>query len=85
VQQYLEGWIKGLELQDIRQNTLDEWRSHVRNHLVPALGALRLQQLDGQHIRAFYAELRESGNRRTKRGLSPKSVWNIHLCLSRAQ
>lgn len=81
---YLEDWIKGLALEDVRTNTLDEWSSHVRNHLMPKLGSIRLQQLSAQHIRAFYAGLRESGHQRTGGGLAPKSVWNIHLCLTRA-
>src|SRR5215471_3922127 len=84
MEQYLTDWIKGLELADIRPNTRDEWGGHVRNHLSPKLGTIRVQQLTSQHIRAFYAELRESGHTRTGEGLSPKSVWNVHLCLSRA-
>lgn len=84
MKEYLEKWIKGLELEGVRANTRDEWGGHVRNHIVPKLGAIRVQQLESHHIRAFYAELRESGHCRTGGGLSPKSVWNIHLCLSRA-
>lgn len=68
----------------MRANTRDEWGGHVRNHLVPRLGTVRLQQLDSQQIRTVYAELRLSGHCRTGAGLSPKSVWNVHLCLSRA-
>ena len=41
VRAYLEGWIKALELEDVRANTLDEWAGHVRNHLVPKLGNKR--------------------------------------------
>ena len=53
MQRYLEDWIKGMELEDVRANTRDEWGGHVRNHLVPKLGTIRLQQLNSQHIRAF--------------------------------
>jgi integrase len=80
---YLESWRKGLELEDLRPNTREEWDGYVRNHL-SRLGQIRLQQLSMQHILDCYAELRQSGNQRTGRGLSPKSVWNVHLCLSRA-
>jgi integrase len=84
VDQFLQDWIKDLELEDVRPNTLDEWSSHVRNHLRPKLGKILAQQLTSEHVRDFYRELRVSGNQRTGEGLSPKSVWNIHLCLSRA-
>jgi integrase len=81
---YLEEWRKGLEVKDLRPNTREEWDGHVRNHLQPRLGTIRLQQLTTQHILDCYDALRRSGNLRTKEGLSAKSVWNVHLCLSAA-
>lgn len=83
--QYLTRWHQGLTLrEEVRPNTRDEWASHIRNHLIPRLGHIRLQQLTLAHIRACYGDLRESGHRRHGGGLSAKSVWNIQRCLHRA-
>lgn len=85
VAEYLEPWIVQLPLTShTRENTLDEWRSHIRNHLVPHLGKVRIQALGPQQIRAMYAQLRQDGHQVTGRGLSAKSVWNVHVCLRRA-
>jgi len=83
--EYLDGWLARLKLtRSVRANTHDEWESHVRNHLKPHLGSIRLQQLAPAQIQAFYDQLHATGHQRTGEGLSPKSVWNIHMCLRKA-
>ena len=85
VETYLTDWIRDLPLTTtIRANTRDEWDGHIRNHLIPHLGKVRLQALGGQQIKAMYAQLRQDGHQRTGGALSAKSVWNIHVCLRRA-
>lgn len=82
---YLEGWIARLKLTGaVRANTRDEWAGHVRSHLVPHLGAIRLQALSAPQIEAMYAKLHESGHQRTGGPLARKSVWNVHMCLRKA-
>lgn len=51
--------------------------SHVRLHLKPALGTVRLKQLRAEQLQRLYAAL-------LKRGLSPKTVRNCHGCLASA-
>jgi integrase len=43
---YLDMWLEGLfAREEVRANTRDEWSGHVRTHLKPRLGSVRLQQL----------------------------------------
>lgn len=85
VAQYLAGWLSGLDLRrEVAGNTLDGWRICIERHLGPRIGAVRLQQLTQGQIRACYRDLQERGRADGKGGLSAKSTWNVHLCLSRA-
>jgi integrase len=91
---YLRDWIKNLEAPhdpgeetdapgEVRDWTLTGWEVAVRRHLIPRLGLLQLQQLTRPQIRAAYRDIRASG-RKDGGPLSPKTVWNVHLCLHRA-
>lgn len=57
--------------------TYESYEYHVRLHLKPALGKVRLKQLGADQLQRLYADL-------LKRGLSPKTVRNCHICLSSA-
>jgi integrase len=84
VRQYLDEWIEGLSVRrDVDGNTLAGWSGVVKHHLRP-LGSIRLQQLQQSRIVRLYEQLLESGRVDDQGGLSRKSVWNVHICLSRA-
>jgi integrase len=57
--------------------------TNLKVHVIPALGALKLQRLTAPRLAAFYSELLASG-RRDGKGLAPKTVRNIHALLHRA-
>lgn len=85
VSDYLEQWITALDAAKRETgSTLYGWRVCIDLHLVPRLGDLRIQQLTQPQIRACYHDLDLHGNTRTGGALAPKSVWNVHLCLTRA-
>jgi integrase len=44
-------------------NTLELYRGHVRNHISPVLGKLKVGQLDAEVLDSFYAELRRCRSR----------------------
>lgn len=82
---YLQRWIKDLERSgEVRDATVIGWDVVVRRHLVPHIGTIRLQDLTREHVKRLYSHLGEEGRADGERGLSPKSVWNAHLCLHRA-
>src|SRR4051812_40493425 len=58
----------------IRATTFTGYTNHVRLHLCPRLGALKLDELDGQTLNRFYASL-------LAKGLSPTSVRLVHATI----
>ena len=61
----------------VRPSTLARYRLDVETKLVPRLGSIPLQKLNGAHLDALYAELLEEG-------LSPSSVRHVHVVAHRA-
>ena len=77
VGEYLtEHWLPAMA-STVRPTTADTYGRLVRLHLVPSLGAVRLQQLERAHVSRWLAGL-------TAGGLSPKSVRNVHGVLVKA-
>jgi integrase len=65
------------------------WESYARNvrlHVVPRLGGVRLQQVDGGMLNRLYADLLDEGRLlgRQSPGLKPRTVRYIHTILSAA-
>ena len=61
----------------VRYSTFTSYESHVKRHVIPALGDLELDQIRPQQLNAFYAS-------RTAAGLSAGTVRRIHATLRRA-
>lgn len=60
----------------LRPLTFESYAGNVRNHIVPRLGSLRLQQLTPSMINSMYSELGST--------LSPRTIRYIHTILRRA-
>ena len=76
VGQWLTAWEQDY-LAGIKPRTQEAYRSIIKNHLQPELGAARLDILNAHTIQHFYNGLR-------KNGLSPKTIKNIHGVLHEA-
>ncbi|HEU0257533.1 MAG TPA: tyrosine-type recombinase/integrase [Microbacteriaceae bacterium] len=78
---YATEWTKGLRLES---STVQGYEKIIRNHIVPQLGAIRLDKLTATRIGRHYRELEKSG-RRDKRGfgqpLSVNTVNKVHVVL----
>ncbi len=76
----LEGWantwIDNYVAPNLKPLTLDAYRSVMRRHIFPALGALRVQEIGPAHVQGFYADM-------VKAGLSSKTVRNVSAILSK--
>ena len=79
----LEQWFPAVEGR-LRPSTRANYQTNLQVHIIPALGALKLQRLTAPRIASFYSELLAAG-RRDGKGLAPKTVRNIHALLHRAQ
>ncbi|HWJ64692.1 MAG TPA: site-specific integrase [Acidimicrobiales bacterium] len=74
----------------LRKSTHVAYRRNVELHVIPALGKRPLDQLSPEDIDMFYAALLKDGRKKRPgekgqpKGLSPKSVHNIHVMLNKA-
>lgn len=60
----------------LRPLTFESYAGNVRNHIVPRLGSLPLQQLTPSMLNSMYSELRST--------LSPRTIRYIHAIMRRA-
>ncbi len=66
-------------LGDVKPRTKDSYKATIRNHIKPALGAVKLSALSPHEIQRFY-----NGLQKGEKSLSPKSVKNTHGVLHKA-
>ncbi|HEY5359804.1 MAG TPA: site-specific integrase [Streptosporangiaceae bacterium] len=78
VASWLNYWITNIAAPPhIAENTHAGYRVDVRKHIVPGLGAHRLEKLTPEHVERFYAKLR-------REGLAPGGVHHVHRTLRAA-
>lgn len=74
---FLNRWLEDSVQLSVRPTTLRSYRGIVKNHIVPRIGHVVLNQLTSQHIQWLYAELNRSG-------VAPRLRELIHSVLRRA-
>ena len=62
--------------------TLERYRELIDGHIIPHLGAVVLQKLQGGQIDVFYSHLRTAGRKDGKGGLAEQTIIHIHRRLS---
>ena len=77
VSKWLDIWLNDYVISSVKPFTYKSYETQCRVHIVPALGAIPLQVLNTHTIQTFYNGL-------SKRGLSPKTIKNIHGVLHKA-
>lgn len=77
VEAWLTHWVENIAAPTVRPNTLTGYRVAVNNHLIPGIGAHRLDKLRPEHLERFYVAL---GKKRTRAGTEFKAarVHQIH-------
>lgn len=81
VAQWLDIWVKEY-LGGVKPRTLDSYKTTCRVHLTPSLGAGKLTALTAPTIQSMYNRLHKGNGE--KKGLSPKSIKNLHGVLHKA-
>lgn len=81
VGEWLDVWSEEY-LGGVKPFTVVSYKGHIRNHIKPALGAIRLEALNTHTIQKFYNELGQPHD--DAPGLSAKTVKNIHGILHMA-
>ena len=81
VGQWLDIWARDY-LGSVKPFTVLNYSQHIKNHIKPAMGAIKLEALNAHTIQGFYNDLGKHTG--CKPGLSPKTVKNIHGVLHKA-
>lgn len=78
---YAEHWLAHIAPAARSEVTVARYRSIITAHILPGLGDVPLQVLDGARIDRFYAHLRTNG-RRFGGGLSSMTLHHVHVLLA---
>lgn len=81
VETYARHWLEHIAPAGRSPLTVERYGSMINAHIIPALGSVPLQKLDGKAIDRFYAHLRKDG-RRFGGGVSSVTLHNIHRMLA---
>lgn len=82
--EWIEYWLENVRSNVLSGTTLDNYRSNIRNHVIPEVGHIKLKDLRPKHLQVFYNHLYENGRKDGKGGLSPKTVQRIHVMIGSA-
>ena len=74
VEQWLTHWLDDIAAHSVRYKTLVGYRTDVTRHLVPGLGAHRIDKLEAEHIEKLYGRMIRSG-------LAAGTVHHVHRTL----
>ena len=71
---YLDNWLENSVKPRVRPRTYEGYADHVRIHIGPQLGRIRLAKLSPEHVESFL-------NRKLAEGLAPRTVRYMHAVL----
>jgi integrase len=77
VGKYITRWLSDSAKHAVKATSYRAYESQIRNHIVPALGKVKLSRVTPAHLQALYAE-------RLREGMKPASVRQIHAILHKA-
>jgi integrase len=72
---WLTHWVEQIAACSVRRTTMVGYRSSVYNHLIPGIGAHRLDKLRPEHLEALYAHLQDA---KRGKGLKPATAHLAH-------
>lgn len=84
VKDYLLQWLSDYVEVNLSPTTYDDYRTTITGHIIPALGALKLEELQPQHIQTYQSDKLKNGRKDGKGGLSKRTVQKHHRILSKA-
>ena len=67
---------------DIKESTCASYRATIKNHIIPNLGAVKLDALNAHTVQKFLNSLSKESDSHT--ALNPKTVHNVHGVLHKA-
>ena len=90
VESWLRLWYETYSKPNIREATQERYWNHIRFHIIPEIGKIKLAKLTGRQVQTMYNNVRDHG--RVKRGpkdkrdssLSPSYIRSLHRMLHMA-
>lgn len=70
----MEAWLESILKSTLRISTFDNYSKAIRKRIIPALGKLKLKDVNPDHIQSFYVSL-------SREGLSPEYIRYLHSIL----
>src|SRR5882757_5687713 len=77
VEKWLCHWVETIAAPSVRYNTLVGYRAAVYGHLIPGIGAHRLDKLEPEHLESLYRRLAEKVGKHNKT-LRPATIHQAH-------
>jgi integrase len=77
VEKWLTHWVEEIAAPNVEETTLSGYRVDVYHHLIPGLGAHRLEKLEPEHLERFYKKMQHGGSR-------PATAHHVHRTIRAA-
>ena len=90
VGQWMDVWYENYAKIKVRPSSHQTYRGYIDNHIKPNIGKIPLEKLTSLELQKFYKKLLTSGridrveSKHQAKGLSPKTVRNIHQMIGSA-
>ena len=90
VGEWMDVWFENYAKVKVRPSSHQTYRGYIDNHIKPNIGKVPLEKLTSLELQKFYKKLLEKGrvyrieSRKQSKGLSAKTVRNIHQIISSA-
>ncbi|GAB7049117.1 tyrosine-type recombinase/integrase [Catenuloplanes indicus] len=62
VEKWLTHWVENIAAESVSDNTLSGYRVAVRKHLIPGVGAHRLEKLEPENLETLYRQMMRQGS-----------------------
>ena len=88
--QWMEVWFENVAQVKVRPSSHATYRGYLDNHIRPNIGDIALHKLTTLDLQGFYKKMLDGGrverieSKKQPRGLSPKTVRNLHQVISSA-
>jgi integrase len=77
VKTWLLHWVEEIARPSVRESSYSGYEVDVRVHLIPGLGAHRLEKLEPEHLERFYSKMLAAGSK-------PATVHHVHRTIRNA-
>lgn len=74
VEQWFTYWLNNIVAKKVRPNTLDGYRRTTVNHIIPAIGKVKLDKVTATHVRRVHDAVIEKGNNSTTALLAHRTM-----------